>query len=190
MGAGRIRFWRGPSFTYASLTTNSSTSTSLLRFSALAMAESKTFSTVGAMRLLVWRKMIRASLAERPRIKSTTNRAFCGDDRIYRASALACIVFTLGRLGALFRGRRGGLHRMALEYSRRGKLTQLVAHHIFGDVHRNEFLPVVDAEGMANEIGNDGGPPRPGPHHFLFVLVVHVRHLLGEVIVDERPFFE
>src|SRR5271170_966866 len=143
MGAGRMRFWRGPSFTYASLTTSSSTSTSLFRFSALAMAESKTFKTVGAMRLLVWRKMMRASLAERPRIKSTTSRAFCGDDRIYRASALACIVFPvdfpLGRLGGLLRWRRRGFHRMALEHSRRGKLTQLVAHHIFGDVHRNEF---------------------------------------------------
>jgi hypothetical protein len=44
------------------------------------------------MRLLVWRKMMRASLADRPRIKSTTSRAFWGDDRMYRASALACIV--------------------------------------------------------------------------------------------------
>src|ERR1700722_2133022 len=190
MGAGRMRFWRGPSLTYASLTTSSPTSTSLLRFSALAMAESSTFSTVGAMRLLVWRKIMRASLAERPRIKSTTRRAFCGDDRIYRASALACIVYPLRRLGGLLRWRGGGFHRMALEHSRRGKLTQLVAHHVFGDVHRNEFLPVVDAQGVADKIRNNGGAPRPGPHHFLFVLGVHVRHLLGEVVVDERAFFE
>src|SRR5580658_160930 len=133
MGAGRIRFCRGPSFTYASLTTNSSTSTSLLRFSALAMAESKTFRTVGAMRLLVWRKMMRASLAERPRIKSTTSRAFCGDDRIYRASALACIFIpydgSLGRLGGLLRGRSSSFHGVPFEHSRRRKLAQLVPHH-------------------------------------------------------------
>src|ERR1700678_1604639 len=154
MGAGRMRFCRGPSLTYASLTNSWSTSTSLLRFSALAMAESKTLRTVGAMRLLVWRKIMRASLAERPRIKSTTSRAFCGDDRIYRASALACIVFPLGRLGGLLRGRRRGLHRMALEHSRGRKFSQFVAHHVFGDVHRNEFLPVVDAQRVADEIRN------------------------------------
>src|ERR1700683_2259414 len=133
MGAGRMRFWRGPSFTYASLTTSSSTSTSLLRFSALAMAESKTFSTVGAMRLLVWRKMMRASLAQ-PRLlrRRSDISGFCFGLHLY----------PLGRLGGLLRGRRGGFYRMALEHSRRGKLTQLVAHHIFGDVHRNEFLAV------------------------------------------------
>src|SRR5271154_4843044 len=157
MGAGRMRFWRGPSFTYASLTTSSSTSTSLLRFSALAMAESKTFKTVGAMRLLVWRKMMRASLAERPRIKSTTSRAFCGDDRIYRASALACMIGSYevrssGRLGALLR--RRGFDRMSLEHARWGKLAQLVAHHVFGDVHGNEFLAVVHAQRVADKVGN------------------------------------
>src|ERR1051325_9457968 len=58
MGAGRTRFMRGPSFTYASVTYSLSTSTSLLRFSQLAIADRSTFSTLGAMRLLVVRRML------------------------------------------------------------------------------------------------------------------------------------
>ena len=54
---------RGPSFTYASETTKSSTSTSEERFSALAIADRSTFSTTGAMRLLVARRMLIASPA-------------------------------------------------------------------------------------------------------------------------------
>ena len=89
MGAGRTRFWRGPSFTYASDTTSRSTSTSSKRSFALAIAESKTLRTVGAMRLFVERSVVRAWSALWPRIRSTTSRAFCGDTLIYLASALA-----------------------------------------------------------------------------------------------------
>src|SRR5579864_497829 len=100
MGAGRTRFMRGPSLTYASVTNSLSTSTSLDRFSALAMADRRTFSTEGAMRLLVVRKILIASPAFWPRIKSTTSRAFWGDVRMYRASALASMTDPYDAAGA------------------------------------------------------------------------------------------
>src|ERR1700722_7613421 len=126
------------------MTISSSTSTSLERFSAFAMAESRTFSTIGAMRLLVWRRMMRASLADRPRMRSTTSRAFCGDVRTYLASALASIeILVLGRLPGLpgaTRRRSRGLHRVPPELARGRKFAQFVAYHVFGDVHRDKLL--------------------------------------------------
>src|SRR5947209_18975847 len=55
------------------------------------MADCNTFSTVGAIRLLVVRSVVSAAPAFWPRIRSTTRRAFWGDTRMYLASALACI---------------------------------------------------------------------------------------------------
>jgi len=55
------------------------------------MADCSTFSTVGAMRLLVVRSVVNACPAFWPRIRSTTSRAFCGEIRMYLASAFACM---------------------------------------------------------------------------------------------------
>src|ERR1019366_3342553 len=110
-----------------------STSTSSFRFVALAMALCSTFSTVGAIRLLVVRSVVSAAPAFWPRIRSTTRRAFCGDTRMYRASALilvlASMVPSLCRFGRLL-GRR--FHRVALEGPRGRKFAKLVTHHVFG----------------------------------------------------------
>src|SRR5690242_15132465 len=55
------------------------------------MAELSTFSTTGAIRLFVVRRVMRAVSAFSPRMRSTTSRAFCGETRMYLASALASI---------------------------------------------------------------------------------------------------
>src|SRR5579883_3084783 len=128
---------RGPSLTYASDTYKESTSTSSLMFWALAMAEWRTFSTAGAMRLLVLRSVVIAAPAFFPRIRSTTSRAFCGEIRMYLASALATISLRLCR----FLG--GCLCLMTFECASRRKLTQFVSHHIFGHVNRNELSSVM-----------------------------------------------
>src|SRR4029077_17882782 len=115
------------------------------------MALCSTFSTVGAMRLLVVRSVVSAFPACWPRIRSTTSRAFCGEIRIYLASAFACMANPLrpglGGLGTLLRRR---LHRVALERPRGGKLAQLVPHHVLCHVHRNELSPVVHRDGVAH----------------------------------------
>lgn len=46
----------------------------------------------------------------------------------------------------------------------RGKLAQLVAHHVLGDGHWQVVLPVVDLEGDPNELGQDCGSPGHGLH--------------------------
>src|SRR5713101_3403131 len=188
MGAGRTRFMRGPSFTYASVTNSLSTSTSLERFSALAIADRRTFSTEGAMRLLVVRKILIASPALWPRIRSTTSRAFWGDVRMYRASALASMADPLCSrcgLGRLFGRCLGGV---SFKDARGRKLAQLVSHHVLGDVHRNEFPAVVHGQSVADKLRQNSGAARPRPHHFLLVPVVHAGHLLHQVVIDERSF--
>src|SRR5262245_58315487 len=107
------------------------------------MAERRTFSTEGAMRLFVARRIWIASPAFWPRMRSTTSRAFWGDVRMYRASAFACMrrLLCLRRWRGRSRGRRcllrGGFGRVSLELPGGRKLAQLVANHVFGDVHRD-----------------------------------------------------
>src|ERR1022692_4877066 len=153
---------RGPSLTYASDTNSRSTSRSSNRLVALAMADCSTFSTVGAMRLLTLRNVVNAAPACMPRIKSTTRRAFCGETRMYLASALTWVLASImpslcRRFGRLLRGR---LHRVPLKGARGRELAQLVPHHVLGDVYRNELLPVVDRDGKPHDFRKNRGAPR------------------------------
>src|SRR5438045_3325251 len=109
------------------------------------MALSSTLITVGAIRLLVVRSVVRAFSTCWPRIRSTTSRAFCGETRIYLASALICsMTKPLCRLRRFF---RRGLYRVPLEHPRRRELAEFVSHHVLGHVHRNKLLPVVYRDG-------------------------------------------
>src|ERR1035438_569321 len=96
MGAGRIRFIRGPSFATACFTYRLSRSTSrpfsVLRKFALSIADCNSFATVAATRFLVKASVFRASSTRRPLIRFSTSRAFCGETRMYFASARNSII--------------------------------------------------------------------------------------------------
>src|SRR5215471_1421570 len=130
------------------------------------MAEWRTFSTAGAMRLLVLRSVVMAAPAFWPRIRSTTSRAFCGEIRMYLASALASMKSSLCRLRRLLGGR---LHGVAFERPGRRKLAELVSHHVLRDVDGNELFAVVDRDGVADELGQNRGAARPGADDLLLV---------------------
>src|SRR3954468_10860054 len=51
---------------------------------------------------------------------------------------------------------------VAAEHARRRELAELVADHVFRDEQLGELPAVVDQEGVADELGNDGAIPRPG----------------------------
>src|SRR5262249_630612 len=111
MGAGRIRFKRGPSLMKQVSTKRLSTS----RFSsfcvALATADFTTFSISRVdLGLFVNFRVMSASLTLFPRIKSTTNRAFCGDMRINRLVALLTILNLLSARGPIRHRRPVRLH--------------------------------------------------------------------------------
>src|SRR5262249_23683918 len=118
-----------------------------------------------------------------PRTRSTTNRAFCGETRIYLASALAVMLFLLCRLGRLL---RRGLHRVAFEGARGRKLAELVSHHLLRDVARDKFLAVVDRDRLSHKLGKDRRSPRPRAYDLLLVGSTEDSDLRLEMGVGER----
>jgi hypothetical protein len=107
---------------------------------------------------------------------------FCGETRMYLASALTWVLGSMlaaplcRRLGRFLRGR---LHRVAFKDPGGRELAELVPHHILGDVHRNELLAVVDRDGITRRTPAEWwsaatrcGPPssrwrRPAPPSWL-----------------------
>jgi hypothetical protein len=84
---------------------------------------------------------------------------------------------------------RGNPNAVSFKRARGGEFAQFVAHHIFRDVHGNEFLAVMDGNRVPDHFRKNGGPSRPGLHHFLFETPVQELDLLDQVAVYERPFF-
>src|SRR5713101_1719189 len=77
---------------------------------------------------------------------------------------------------------------MAVEHARRRELAELVADHFLGDEHRYVLLPVVDPEGEADELRQDGGAPAPDLDHLVASRRARGFRLLEEVAVDEGTF--
>src|SRR5689334_6219909 len=78
--------------------------------------------------------------------------------------------------------------RVAVERAGRREFAELVADHLFRDVHRNEGLAVVDLEGEANEVGQDGRAARPGLDRRGTRIALRGFCFLEQVAVDERAF--
>src|SRR6059036_2241055 len=96
MGAGRIRFNRGPSLMKQRSTKRLSASMFSSFCVALATADLTTFSISRvAFGLFVNFNVISASFTFLPRIKSIVSRAFCGDKRINLLVALLTIINSL-----------------------------------------------------------------------------------------------
>ena len=47
------------------------------------------------------------------------------------------------------------LTSVAAELARGSELTELVADHVFSDIHRDELVTVVDGNRVADEVGAD-----------------------------------
>src|SRR5690606_31822367 len=71
---------------------------------------------------------------------------------------------------------------------RRRVFTELLADHLLGDVHRDVLLAVIDAEGEADELRQDGGAARPDLDHFRLARGLRLFRLLQKVAVDEGAF--
>src|SRR6185369_9908216 len=209
-----MRFMRGPSLAIAFLTYRLSRSTStffsVLWKLALSIADWRSLPTVAATRFFVKSRVLRAFSTLWPLMRSNTNRAFCGDTRMNRACArnsISCL-FAIPKFLKLRlrRGRRRRsrsswnscwtsrsfgcrLHRVSLEGAREAEFTELVADHVFGHIHENELLPVVNRNRVSNHLGDDRRASRPGPQYFLLITRIHAFNFCGQMRVDERPFF-
>src|SRR3546814_13844325 len=72
----------------------------------------------------------------------------------------------------------------------RGELTQLVADHRLGDVHRDVLAAVVHGDGVAHHLRDDRGAAAPGLDDLLLALLVEDVHLLEKGVVDEGALLQ
>src|SRR5262249_48616725 len=131
---------------------------------------------------------------------------FCGETRSMRAIAFASFSARLrsrwrlpmasssrarGRSRRRSRTRPGrrafclAVGRVPVELTRRRELAALVADHFLGDEHGNVLLPVVDPEGKADELRQDGRAPAPDFDHLVASRRTRGLRLLEEKAVDE-----
>ena len=78
---------------------------------------------------------------------------------------------------------------MTLIRSGRGKLTQLVADHVFSDENRVVHSSVVHSNRVPNHVRDNRGPSGPRLYWPFFARLVHRIYLLQKVIIDEEAFF-
>src|SRR5947209_16921587 len=132
----------------------------------------------------------KASAASLPRIVCATRFSFCALLRSARRNAeaslsarrraAACLPIS-GPLCPLVAG-------MAVKGAGRRELAELVADHVLGHQHRDEFMTVVDAEGQPDELREDRRAPRPGADHFVAPRTARFLRLLQQIAVDEGAF--
>src|SRR5579862_4854569 len=77
---------------------------------------------------------------------------------------------------------------MAVEGARRRELAELMADHVLGHQHRDEFMPVVDAESEADELREYRRAARPCLDDLVAATAARLLGLLQQIAVDERPF--
>src|SRR4051794_37090062 len=214
----RARGWPhlrvGPSSAYARATYSSSIGS--CRFaSALATAESSTFSTSPAASFSHSCSTRSASSAERPRMSDSTCRTLYGDTRRCFTPARTVGVVNVSLLmrlrpPALQHARRrrvrSGPHlrsapgplaatrsllaRVEAERTGGRELTELVADHRLGHVDGDVLAAVVHRDGVAHHLGRDGRATRPRLDHSLVTGLVHALDLDPEVVVDERSLLQ
>src|SRR6185503_9263588 len=87
-------------------------------------------------------------------------------------------------------GRDLAIARVAFERARRSELAELVADHVLRDEHGHVLPAVMDGDRETDHVGHDHRAPRPGLDRPAIVRGGSLRHLVEEVDVDERTFFD
>src|SRR5690606_1580480 len=70
------------------------------------------------------------------------------------------------------------------------ELSQLVAHHVFGDVDGDVLPPVVHRYGVPDHFRNDGGCPRPSLQHALLIPLIQFPDPFQQPGVDVRSLLK
>src|SRR4051812_25112061 len=203
---GWKRLITGPASARASETNSVFRTGVVLCSLALATAERMTFSTMTAARFLEKRSIASASSTSRPRTRSSTSRAFRGAMRANLCFASNAILHLMNPTHARFRtrgyvisqlscrrcartGLGGLLTAVTSKNSRRRKLAELVADHVFLNEHLQELVPVVNLKRVAHKFRDDRAGPGPGLNGLLGLVVVQARDLFVKLLVDVRTFF-
>src|SRR5690606_37844961 len=192
------RFNSGPSSTVIVAILSSSMSAPAL-FSALAMADSTSFLISAAAFLSENLSRLTARSAGRPRTWSATRRAFCGEMRAVRSTAVRLLASVRARLVSSCLARfalsmvrslpaRLLVATVTLEGPGEGEFAELVANHVLVDQHRDVIAAVVDGDREAHHFRQDHRTARPGLDRLLGV--ARRLDLLDQVMVDERALLE
>src|SRR5271169_2928929 len=153
--------------------------------SAFAIADSSTRLMILAPFFGLNVSTLSALSTGRPRIWSATSRPFWADRRTPRRIALVSMPASL-----FPRPRRGRDHllvrRVSLERAGQSEFAKLVPDHVFGDVHRNMLLAIVDGDGQPHEIRRNRRASRPGLDRPLVRGRPCRLDFRLEVVIDER----
>src|SRR5262249_24459103 len=79
---------------------------------------------------------------------------------------------------------------VAAERPRHRELAQLVPDHVLGHEHVHEDPPVVDLEGVPDELRDDRAATRPCLDELALVLLVELLHPAVELLNDVRTFLQ
>ena len=78
---------------------------------------------------------------------------------------------------------------MTSKVAGRGELAELVTDHLLGDVHRDELVPVVNGDRMADKVRRDHAGTGPGLDHFLLLAtIIHSKNSLLQGFLDIGTF--
>src|SRR6185312_12427271 len=90
------------------------------------------------------------------------------------------------RLSCSWRPLRLPVGGVAVEGPRRRELAEFVPDHMLGHQYRDEFVAVIDTEGEADELREDGRATRPGLDDLVAPGRARLFRLLQQIAVDER----
>ena len=146
--------------------------------------------SVAAARVLKAR-IVRASGTVRPRMWSSTSRAFRADVRTHfacartphRSSVATSLIVRL----FTWAWRSPGV---AAERPGRCELAELVPDHLLGHEDGHVLAAVVDRDRVPDHLGEDRGRARPGADHPLLAGGVHGLDPAQQPVLDEGPFLD
>src|SRR3954468_20299943 len=156
---------------------------------ALATAECSSLPTRMAGSRSQNRRMSSAMPTGWLRIRSSTGRTLNADTRAWWSTAR-----TPSRSLVLGPGTsappRPLLAGVEPERPGRREFAELVADHRLGDVDGHVLAAVVDGDGVADHVRDDGAPAGPRLDDPLLVSRVEIVDLLQQMVVDERSLFQ
>ena len=77
---------------------------------------------------------------------------------------------------------------MAAEDAGRGELTEFVSHHVLRHIDRDEFVAVMDSNGLADKVGGDHGSSGPGFNRDLLIGLLSFDDSFLQFMEDIRTF--
>ena len=69
-----------------------------------------------------------------------------------------------------------------------GKFAQLMAHHVLGDVHRDELVSIVHGHSVPYKVRSYHRPSTPGFYHLLLAAIVYPLYFANKLVRNIRPF--